>query len=288
MAITFNCTQCGKSYTIDDSLAGKQAKCSCGTQMTVPAPSPAPAAPVAPAAPASPFAAPASPFAAPASPFAAPAPGQLPPGQLPPGQLPPGQLPPGQPMPGQPMLGQPMLGQPMLGQPMLGQPMPGPYASPGYAQQGGGTADGARVEALFKWYWIHMLWGFLTTCLIVGIFGLLASAIYQLMLIHKLWSLIPRERAQTTPGKAIGFLFIPIFSLYWIFVAIHGLAKGLNNELKSVAPDKQVSEGLSLTFCILALIEPNSVRKFINSSSEYCNSHNLDETTSYGWSCVGK
>ena len=37
MAITFNCTQCGKSYTIDDSLAGKQAKCSCGTEMTVPA-----------------------------------------------------------------------------------------------------------------------------------------------------------------------------------------------------------------------------------------------------------
>ena len=70
MAITFNCAQCGKSYTLDDSLAGKQAKCSCGTEMTVPAPSPAPLAPV-------------SPFAAPAT----------------------GQLPPAQPMPGQPMPG---------------------------------------------------------------------------------------------------------------------------------------------------------------------------------------
>ena len=38
MAITFNCAQCGKSYTLDDSLAGKQAKCSCGIEMTVPAP----------------------------------------------------------------------------------------------------------------------------------------------------------------------------------------------------------------------------------------------------------
>ncbi len=234
MAITFNCTQCGKSYTIDDSLAGKQAKCSCGTEMTVPAPSAAPAAPAAPVVP-----------AAPLSPFAAPAPGQLPPAA---------------PMLGQPMLGQPMLGQPMLGQPMPAAPMPGsPYASPGYAPPGyapqrAGSADGARVEALFKWYWIHLLWGFLTTCLIVGIFGLLASAIYQLMLIYKLWSLIPRERAETTPGKAIGFLFIPIFNLYWIFVAFHGLAKGLNNELRSVAPNKQVSEGLSLTFCVLSLI----------------------------------
>ncbi len=66
MAITFNCAQCGKSYTLDDSLAGKQAKCSCGTEMTVPAPSPAPLAP--------------SPAPlAPVSPFAAPATGQLPP-----------------------------------------------------------------------------------------------------------------------------------------------------------------------------------------------------------------
>ena len=138
---------------------------------------------------------------------------------------------------------------------MPGQPMPGsPYASPGYAPQGGGTADGARVAALFKWYWIHLLWGFLTSCIIVGIIGLIASAVYQFMLIYKLWSLIPRERAETTPGKAIGFLFIPFFNLYWIFVAIHGLAKGLNNELRSVAPGKQVSEGLSLTFCILSIV----------------------------------
>ena len=81
MAITFNCAQCGKSYTLDDSLAGKQAKCSCGTEMTVPAPSAVPAAPVA-----------AAPVAAAPSPFAAPAPGQLPPGQPMPGQPMPGMM----------------------------------------------------------------------------------------------------------------------------------------------------------------------------------------------------
>ena len=274
MAITFNCAQCGKSYTLDDSLAGKQAKCSCGIEMTVPAPSAAPVPPpIAPAAPASPFAAgqlpPAAPMPGQPMPgqpmLGQPMPGQPMPGQPMPGQPMQGQPMPGQPMPGQPMQGQPMQGQPMQGQPMQGQPMQGqpmqgqpmpgsPYASPGYAPQGGGTADGARVEALFKWYWIHLLWGFLTSCIIVGIIGLIASAVYQFMLIYKLWSLIPRERAETTPGKAIGFLFIPFFNLYWIFVAIHGLAKGLNNELRSVAPGKQVSEGLSLTFCILSIV----------------------------------
>ena len=51
MAITFSCAQCGKSYTLDDSLAGKQAKCPCGTEITVPAPSSAPVAPFATSAP---------------------------------------------------------------------------------------------------------------------------------------------------------------------------------------------------------------------------------------------
>jgi serine/threonine protein kinase len=135
------------------------------------------------------------------------------------------------------------------------QPTPvAPFADPGYAPQRGGTAYGARVEALFKWYWIHLIWGFSTSCILVGFVGLIASVVYQLMLIYELWSLIPRKRAATTPGKAIGFLFIPVFNAYWIFVAFHGLAKALNNEVRSVAPNKQVSEGLSLTFCILILI----------------------------------
>jgi hypothetical protein len=153
MAITFNCAQCGKSYTLDDSLAGKQAKCSCGTQMTVPAPSAAPVPPpIAPAAPA-------SPFAAGQLPPAAPMPGQPMPGQPMPGQPMPGQPMPGQPMQGQPMQGQPMPGQPMPGQPMQGQPMPASpyaspgYASPGYAPQGGGKSDKQKIPAaLLCWF----------------------------------------------------------------------------------------------------------------------------------------
>ena len=120
MAITFNCAQCGKSYTLDDSLAGKQAKCSCGTEMTVPAPSaPAPPAP-APPAPAPP--APVAP-AAPASPFAA---GQMPPAQMPPAQM---------------------------------APAPQPYVQQGAMQQvvvnqrGGGKSDKQKlVAALLCWF----------------------------------------------------------------------------------------------------------------------------------------
>jgi hypothetical protein len=121
MAITFNCAQCGKSYTLDDSLAGKQAKCSCGIEMTVPAPSPVPAAPLAPVPPV-----PIAP-AAMASPFAAPAPGQLPPAA-------------------------PMQGQPMQGQPMQGQPMQGMMAPAGYAGGGGKSDKQKIVAALLCWF----------------------------------------------------------------------------------------------------------------------------------------
>jgi len=169
MAITFNCSQCGKSYTLDDSLAGKQAKCSCGTEMTVPAPSAAP--PVPPAALAAPFAAPAPGQFPPAAPMPGqpmpgqpmpgqpmpgqpmpgqPMPGQPMPGQPMPGQPMPGQPMPGQPMPGQPMPGQPMPGQPMPGQPMPGQPMPGMMAPVGYA---GNKSDKQKiVAALLCWF----------------------------------------------------------------------------------------------------------------------------------------
>lgn len=36
MSITLECPGCGKRYEIDDRLAGKQAKCKCGTAMRVP------------------------------------------------------------------------------------------------------------------------------------------------------------------------------------------------------------------------------------------------------------
>ena len=140
MAITFNCAQCGKSYTLDDSLAGKQAKCSCGTEMTVPAPSaPAPPAP-APPAPAPPAPAPPAPVApaVPASPFAA---GQMPPAQMPPAQMPPAQMPPAQ-MP-----------------PAQMAPAPQPYVQQGAMQQvvvnqrGGGKSDKQKlVAALLCWF----------------------------------------------------------------------------------------------------------------------------------------
>lgn len=74
--------------------------------------------------------------------------------------------------------------------------------------------------------------------------GLLA-VVSGLRILHKLWSLIPADKARTTPGKAVGFLFIPLFNFIWIFVAFYCLARALNAETGR----KSVSEAVSFIYC---------------------------------------
>ena len=77
--------------------------------------------------------------------------------------------------------------------------------------------------------------------------GLLCSS----SILHKLWSLIPVEEAKTTPGKTVGFLFIPIFNLYWNFIVFYGLVQALDSQTRRRGiNNKKVSKGLCLGFCI--------------------------------------
>ncbi len=87
---------------------------------------------------------------------------------------------------------------------------------------------------------------FLTTIFIAVIF---------LILIYRSWGSIPEEFARTTPGKAVGFMFIPFFNLYWFFQAIWGLAKDYNNYIDSIGlTHGKLNEGLFLAYCILAIM----------------------------------
>ena len=40
------------------------------------------------------------------------------------------------------------------------------------------------------------------------------------------WKCLPARHARLTPGKAVGFLFIPLFQLYWAFPSFAGLGRG--------------------------------------------------------------
>ncbi len=74
---------------------------------------------------------------------------------------------------------------------------------------------------------------------------------------------LDREEADmTTPGAAVGLLFVPLFNIYWMFVAIHGLAVRANKYMtRSGIQGRRMSEGLALTYCILVLC---SVIPFVN------------------------
>jgi hypothetical protein len=136
-------------------------------------------------------------------------------------------------------------------------PAPGQFSAPGltppastedqryYAAKASGyTEQGFR--SLFTWYWI------LSGPLLILILPLIAGAVLGYILLYRHWVMIQDGRARTTPGQAVGFSFIPIFNLYWMFVAIHGLAQDMNayvrREKIAVNP---VSESLALATCIL-------------------------------------
>lgn len=64
------------------------------------------------------------------------------------------------------------------------------------------------------------------------------SVIFSMVLIYYFWDSI-REGSKTriTPGKAVGFMFIPFFNLYWSFQAYVGLSV----DMKSYLDEKKIA-----------------------------------------------
>src|SRR6202035_3460537 len=83
--------------------------------------------------------------------------------------------------------------------------------------------------------------------LVLGCLALLYAGILALVLYYKMWESIQDGHARTSPGKAIGFLFIPFFNLYWIFQLLWGFAQDYNAYVDRHAVNtKKLPEGLFL------------------------------------------
>jgi len=110
------------------------------------------------------------------------------------------------------------------------------------------------------------MWGAIAS--VIGIAIVLIAAIVYVVVIYcvltyKAWQGIQDGHARTTPGKAVGFQFIPFFNLYWVFQAYWGYAKDYNAYLtRHNLTSKKLSEGLFLTNCILTVA---SVLPYLNS-----------------------
>jgi hypothetical protein len=57
---------------------------------------------------------------------------------------------------------------------------------------------------------------------------LVCSVVIELALFYKMWSAIQDSEASATPAKAVGFLFIPVFNIYWALCMITGFAEDYN------------------------------------------------------------
>lgn len=95
----------------------------------------------------------------------------------------------------------------------------------------------------------------------LGYVLMIVGSILGIIYIYRAWFTLQPGGAQSTPGKAVGFLFIPVFNLYWIFVAYPGWAKDWNRIRQSysnLSTAPSVSEGLFLAMpiCIICSAIP--------------------------------
>jgi hypothetical protein len=65
--------------------------------------------------------------------------------------------------------------------------------------------------------------------LVFGLVPLVFQIIVILHLTYSMWFSIRDDYARTTPGKAVGFLFIPIYNIYWMYHVLVGFVEDYNN-----------------------------------------------------------
>jgi len=88
---------------------------------------------------------------------------------------------------------------------------------------------------------------------------LFAPAVYLIVvlcvLVYRAWDSIQDGFARTTPGKAVGLLFIPVFNAYWIFEAFWGFAKDYNRLVSRYRLELDaLPEWLFLVYCVLTVL----------------------------------
>jgi hypothetical protein len=128
---------------------------------------------------------------------------------------------------------------------------PGPWAG-GAPDEYDGAVASYRPEAfkeLFTWFWICIGPGMLLC------FPAIAGIVLSCILRYRFWAVIQKGGgARTTPGLAVGLLFVPLFNFYWQFVSTHGLAQDMNAYCRRNNIPGQVNESMALAICILSCL----------------------------------
>jgi len=94
---------------------------------------------------------------------------------------------------------------------------------------------------------------------ILGILALVqflfVNMVYNVLMLWKMWSSIQDGRVLTTPVKAIGFLLIPFFNIYWIFQAWGAFPREYNSFVdRHKLPVYHLSPGVYKAYPIITLL----------------------------------
>jgi tetratricopeptide (TPR) repeat protein len=91
----------------------------------------------------------------------------------------------------------------------------------------------------------------LAYCAVIPSLCLLATL---LRLTYQMWSSIQDGQTRLSPSKAVGFMFIPFYNLYWLFRIVWGFSVEYNEYLRRHAiPIRPLPENLFLVYCILCV-----------------------------------
>ena len=83
----------------------------------------------------------------------------------------------------------------------------------------------AEMKKLFMWFWISLI-----GIILFGL-GFIAALVFFFVILYKAWGLMQKEEVRGHPDKMVAFCFIPGWNFYWVFPAIRGLAKEINDTL---------------------------------------------------------
>lgn len=88
-----------------------------------------------------------------------------------------------------------------------------------------------------------------------GLLALLFAFAVWIGFLHAAWSAIQDAETGLSPGRAVGFLFIPVFNLFWMFRSVGGYAAAYNAYAKRSAPKApHLAEWPFWGVCILSLL----------------------------------
>jgi len=84
---------------------------------------------------------------------------------------------------------------------------------------------------------------------------MLYGGVVMMVLVYKMWKAIQDGHARTTPGRALGLMFIPLFNIYWAFQIFWGFAKDFNLYVERYKlQSRRLAPGLFLAYVILSLV----------------------------------